>query len=86
MIVNFIFKRVNVDDIKKKSQQKLINTQQKVIKSGKTQQKPIKKQHILLKEKIDGIRKKLNEVHHNLPKSELKEIKKYLYNIEKKNY
>ena len=66
-----------------KSQQKLINTQQKVIKSGKTQQKPIKKQHILLKEKIDGIRKKLNEVHHNLPKSELKEIKKYLYNIEK---
>ena len=35
------------------------------------------------KEKIDGIRKKLNEVHHNLPKSELKEIKKYLYNIEK---
>ena len=66
-----------------KSQQKLINTQQKVIKSGKTRQKPIKKQHILLKEKIDGIRKKLNEVHHNLPKSELKEIKKYLYNIEK---
>ena len=34
-------------------------------------------------EKIDGIRKKLSEVHHNLPKSELKEIKKYLYNIEK---
>ena len=68
-----------------KSQQKIINTQQKVIKSGKTQQKPIKKQHILLKEKIDGIRKKLNEVHHNLPKSELKEIKKYLHNIENKN-
>ena len=66
-----------------KSQQKLINTQQKVIKSGKTQQKPIKKQHILLKEKMDDIRKKLNGVHHNLPKSELKEIKKYLYNIEK---
>ena len=66
-----------------KSQQKLINKQQKVIKSGKTQQKPIKKQHIILKEKIDGIRKKLNEVHHDLPKSELKEIKKYLYNIEK---
>ena len=34
-------------------------------------------------EKIDTIRKKLNEVRHNLPKSELKEIKKYLYNIEK---
>ena len=33
-------------------------------------------------EKIDSIRKKLNEVRHNLPKSELKEIKKYLYNIE----
>ena len=65
-----------------KSQQKLINTQQKLIKSGKTQQKPIKKQHILLKEKIDRIRKKLNEVHHNLPKNELKEIKKYLYDKE----
>ena len=35
------------------------------------------------KEKIDSIRKKLNEVRHNLPKSELKEIKKYLYNKEK---
>ena len=35
------------------------------------------------KEKIDGIRKKLNAIHHNLPKCELKEIKKYLYNIEK---
>ena len=70
-----------------KSQRKLIKTQQKVIKSRKTLQnpirKPIKKQHILLKEKIDGIRIKLNEVHQNLPKSELKDIKKYLYNIEK---
>ena len=31
------------------------------------------------------MRKKLNELRHNFPKSELKEIRKYLDNLENKN-
>ena len=37
------------------------------------------------KKAIETIREKLKELHHKLSKSELKEIKKYLYNIENKN-
>ena len=37
------------------------------------------------KKKIETIREKLKELHHKLPKSELKEITKHLYNIESKN-
>ena len=36
------------------------------------------------KERIKIIREKLKELHHKLSKSELKEIKKHLYNIENK--
>ena len=53
-----------------------------------TPQKPLKttKQQILSKTKkrIEIIREKLKELHHKLSKSELKEIKKHLYNIEDK--
>ena len=53
-----------------------------------TPQKPLKttKQQILSKTKkrIEIIREKLKELYHKLSKSELKEIKKHLYNIENK--
>ena len=53
-----------------------------------TPQKPLKttKQQILSKTKkrIEIIREKLKELSHKLSKSELKEIKKHLYNIENK--
>ena len=84
-----------------KSQQKLIKSQRKLTKSQdliklqrkltkptkpiKTQQKPTKTQQASPKKIIETIRKKLNELRHNFPKSELKEIKNYLYNLENKN-
>ena len=37
------------------------------------------------KKRIEVIRKKLNELHSNFSISELKEIRKHLYNIENKN-
>ena len=37
------------------------------------------------KKRIETIREKLKELRHKLSKSELKEIKKHLYNIENKN-
>ena len=37
------------------------------------------------KERIEVVRKKLNELHNNFSKSELKEIRNHLYNIENKN-
>ena len=37
------------------------------------------------KKRIETIKEKLKELHHKLSKSELKEIKKHLYNIENKN-
>ena len=53
-----------------------------------TPQKPLKttKQQILSKTKkrIEIIRERLKELHHKLSKSELKKIKKHLYNIENK--
>ena len=79
-----------------KTQQKMAKlkiTYEKPLKLAKrenlTPQKPLKttKQQILSKTKnrIEIIREKLKELHHKLSKSELKEIKKDLYNIENKN-
>ena len=36
------------------------------------------------KKRIETIREKLKELHHKLSKSDLKKIKKHLYNIENK--
>ena len=49
--------------------------------------KPTKPQQTLsnTKERIEVIRKKLNELHNKFSKSELKEIRNHLYNIENKN-
>ena len=79
-----------------KTQQKVAKTQQKVAKLKITYEKPLnlakrenltpQKQQILSKTKkrIEIIREKLKELHHKLSKSELKEIKKHLYNIDNK--
>ena len=70
-----------------KSQRKLRKTQRGLIKSIKSQREPIKPQQTLsnTKERIKVIRKKLNELRNNFSKSELKEIRNHLYNIENKN-
>ena len=75
---------------KRKNTQNL--TYEKPLKLAKrenlTPQKPLKtrKQQILSKTKkrIEIIREKLKELHHKLSKTELKEIKKHLYNTENK--
>ena len=79
-----------------KTQQKVAKTQQKVTKPETTknlttqnltsQNLTPQKQQILSKTKkrIEIIREKLKELRHKLSKTELKEIKKHLYNIENK--
>ena len=66
-----------------KSQRELIKSQRKLRRLIK----PTKPQQTLsnTKERIEVIRKKLNELHNNFSKSELKEIRNHLYNIENKN-
>ena len=80
-----------------KTQQNLIKTQQKSLKLGKrkntqnlTYEKPSKlsKSENLTsqtKKRIESIREKFKELRYKLSKSELKEIRKHLYNTEKKN-
>ena len=78
-----------------KTLQKVVKTQQESLKLEKrkntqnlTPQKQLKttKQQILSKTKkrIEIIREKLKELRHKLSKTELKEIKKHLYNIDNK--
>ena len=83
--------------IKTKTQQKSLklkkrkNTQnltyEKPSKAAKSENLTSQKQQILSKTKkrIETIREKLKELRHKLSKSELKEIRKHLYNIENKN-
>ena len=61
-------------------------TDEKPSKLAKSANLTSQKQQILSKTKkrIETIREKLKELHHKLSKSELKEIKKHLYNIENK--
>ena len=70
-----------------KSQRELIKSQRKLRKTQRRLIKPTKPQQTLsnTKERIEVIRKKLNELHNNFSKSELKEIRNHLYNIENKN-
>ena len=67
-----------------KTQQKLIKTQQKLIKS-KELIKPIKTKPQPSPKRIDDMRKKLNELKHNFPRTEFNKIRKNLYNLENKN-
>ena len=80
--------------IKTKTQQKSLKLQKRKNTQNLTYEKPSKlaksetlksqKQQILTKTKkrIETIREKLKELCHKLSKSELKEIRKHLYNIE----
>ena len=53
----------------------------KIKKNQQNHNKPLSN----TKERIEVIRKKLNELHNNFSKSELKEISSHLYNTENKN-
>ena len=78
-----------------KSQQKIIDLQKSEQKKNKkktivSQQKLIKSRELIKPaqqpspERIDGIRKKLNELKHNFSRSEFNKIRKNLYNLKNK--
>ena len=78
-IIEFRAKKRNIKNYKRKSSNELL----RAIKENKNnQQQKIKSKN---KKKIDIIREELKELSHGLSKTELKEIKKNLYNIEKRN-
>ena len=68
-IIEFLAKMRNVNDYKSKSNDRLHELLKKQSKN---------------KERIDNIREGLKDLSYKLSKSELKEIKTNLYNIEKK--
>ena len=67
--IEFLAKMRNINDYKSKSSGKLYEIFKKQSKN---------------KERIDNIRKDLKDLSYKLSKSELKEIKTHLYNIEKR--
>ena len=74
-IIEFIARKRNIKNYKRKSINKLLQT----IKENKGNQKQSKN-----KKRIDIIREELKDLRYKLSRSELKEIKKNLYNIEKR--
>ena len=74
-IIEFIARKRNIKNYKRRSTNKLLQT----IKENKDNQKQSKN-----KKRIDIIREELKDLRYKLSKSELKEIKKNLYNIEKR--
>ena len=78
-IIEILAKKRNIKNYRRKSSNELLHA----IKENKNnQQQKIKSKN---KKRIDIIREKLKELSYKLSKSELKEIKKNLYNIEKRN-
>ena len=75
-IIKFLARKRNIKDYKHKSSNELLQT----VKENKGNQKQSKN-----KEGIDTIREELKDLSYKLSRSELKEIKKNLYNIEKRN-
>ena len=73
-IIEFIARKRNIRNYKRK----LINELLQTIKENKGNQKQSKN-----KERINIITEQIKELSYKLPRSELKEIKKNLYNIEK---
>ena len=71
-IIEFLPKKRNIKNHKRKSSNELLQA----IKENKSN-----KQQSKNKERIDVIREELKEISYKLRKSELKEIKKNLYNI-----
>ena len=78
-IIEFLAKKRNIKNYKRKSSNELLLA----IKENKNnQQQKIKSKN---KKRIDIIREELKQLSYKLSKGELKEIKKNLYNIEKRN-
>ena len=78
-IIEFLARKRNIKNYKRKSSNELLHA----IKENKdNQQQKIKSKN---KKRIDIIREELKELSYKLAKGELKEIKKNLYNIEKRN-
>ena len=75
-IIEFLARKRNIKTYKRKSNDKLLQA----IKENKNNQQQSKN-----KERIDIIREELKDLNYKLSRSELKEIKKNLYNIEKRN-
>ena len=77
--MNFSLKNRNIKNYKRKSTNELL----RAIKENKNnQQQKIKSKN---KKRIDIIREELKELNYKLSKRELKEIKKNLYNRDKRN-
>ena len=76
-IIEFLARERNLKNYKRKSSNELLQA----IKENNQQQKVKSKN----KKRIDTIRKELKESSYKLLRSELKEMKKNLYNIEKRN-
>ena len=74
-IIKFIARKRNIKNYKRKSTNELLQT----IKEKKGKQKQSKN-----KKRIDDIRDGLEDLSYKLSRSELKEIKKNLYNIERR--
>ena len=74
-IIEFISRKRNIKNYKRKSTNKLLQ----IIKENKDNPKQSKN-----KKRIDIIREELKDLSYKLSRSELKEIKKNLYNIEKR--
>ena len=79
-IIEFLARKRGVNNYKHKSNDELLHAL-KQHKSKNNQQQKIKSKN---KERIDVIREELKELSYKLSKSELKEIKKNLYQIENK--
>ena len=75
-IIEFLARKRNIKTYKRKSNDKLLQA----IKENKNNQQQSKN-----KERIDIIREELKDLNYKRSRSELKEIKKNLYNIEKRN-
>ena len=75
-IIEFLAKKRNIKNYKRKSSNELLHA----IKENNKQQK-IKSKN---EERINTIREELKDLSYKLSRSELKEIKKNLYNIEKR--
>ena len=68
--MQLVAKKTNIKNYKNKSSNRLYKTFKKQSKN---------------KIRIDDIRDELNDPTYNIPKSELKDIKRTLYNVEKRN-
>ena len=75
-IIEFLARKRNIKNCKRKSSNELLQA----IKENKNNQKQSKSKKI-----IDVIREESKDLSYKLSRSELKEIKKNLYNIEKRN-